>query len=207
MWREIPNNAIYTEPQKKNKSTSAAHLTSPMFSNNEMAKLRRATWEPIYLGGDTPEHNARTDTAVSALGTPTNARRPQPWERKIAREREREMSAVPGNRNKLKMGSAGRYYGAYLIYDVANSCLATVHAKTPTASGRATGVVAPTIVRPLSPVHVQNPREFLIFRGACQLNSHDIAIGFDVFLVLDNWYVVESKILEYRAKGQESNYK
>ena len=61
------------------------------------------------------------------------------------------MTALPG-RNKLKMGSAGRYYGAYLVYDAANSCLATLHAKMPAAVTRA-------LPRPMSPVHVQNPRK------------------------------------------------
>lgn len=51
------------------------------------------------------------------------------------------------------MGSAGRYYGAYLIYDVANSCLATLHAKMPSP-------LDVTRANPPSPVHVQNPRKF-----------------------------------------------
>lgn len=63
-----------------------------------------------------------------------------------------KMSVVPG-KNKLKMGSAGRYYSAYLIYDVANSCLAALHAKMPPP-------VVVTRTNPLSPAHVQNPRKF-----------------------------------------------
>lgn len=63
------------------------------------------------------------------------------------------MAVAPG-KNKLKMGSADRYYGAYLIYDVANSCLATLHAKMPPPPA----VVTRT--NPPSPVHVQNPRKF-----------------------------------------------
>ncbi|EGI69040.1 hypothetical protein G5I_02208 [Acromyrmex echinatior] len=59
------------------------------------------------------------------------------------------MAVAPG-KNKLKMGSAGRYYGAYLIYDVANSCLAALHAKMPPP-------VVVTRTNPPSPVHVQNP--------------------------------------------------
>ncbi|KAG7190428.1 hypothetical protein KM043_006534 [Ampulex compressa] len=61
------------------------------------------------------------------------------------------MALVP-SKNKLKMGSAGRYYGAYLIYDVANSCLAALHAKMPPS-------VVVTRTNPPSPVHVQNPRK------------------------------------------------
>lgn len=61
--------------------------------------------------------------------------------------------AVAPSKNKLKMGSAGRYYGAYLIYDVANSCLAALHAKMPPP-------VVVTRTNPPSPVHVQNPRKF-----------------------------------------------
>ncbi|KAF7409851.1 hypothetical protein HZH68_004232 [Vespula germanica] len=61
------------------------------------------------------------------------------------------MAVVP-SKNKLKMGSAGRYYGAYLIYDVANSCLATLHAKMPSP-------LDVTRANPPSPVHVQNPHE------------------------------------------------
>lgn len=63
-----------------------------------------------------------------------------------------KMAVAPG-KNKLKMGSAGRYYGAYLIYDVANSCLAALHAKMPPP-------VVVTRTNPPSPVHVQNPRKF-----------------------------------------------
>lgn len=63
-----------------------------------------------------------------------------------------KMAVAPG-KNKLKMGSASRYYGAYLIYDVANSCLAALHAKMPPP-------VVVTRTNPPSPVHVQNPRKF-----------------------------------------------
>lgn len=63
-----------------------------------------------------------------------------------------KMAVVPG-KNKLKMGSAGRYYSAYLIYDVANSCLAALHAKMPPP-------VVVTRTNPPSPMHVQNPRKF-----------------------------------------------
>ena len=59
------------------------------------------------------------------------------------------------SKNKLKMGSAGRYYGAYLIYDVANSCLASLHAKIPP--------VPVTRTSPPSPVHVQNPRKSILY--------------------------------------------
>lgn len=54
-------------------------------------------------------------------------------------------AAVSGGRNKLKMGSAGRYYGAYLVYDreSASSWLQS----------------ALKLARPTSPLHVQNPRE------------------------------------------------
>lgn len=64
-----------------------------------------------------------------------------------------KMAVVPVGKNKLKIGSAGRYYSAYLIYDVANSCLAALHAKMPPP-------VVVTRTNPPSPVHVQNPRKF-----------------------------------------------
>ncbi|XP_047346219.1 nucleolysin TIAR-like isoform X6 [Vespa velutina] len=67
------------------------------------------------------------------------------------------MAVVP-SKNKLKMGSAGRYYGAYLIYDVANSCLATLHAKMPSS-------LDVTRANLPSPVHVQNPQHYHIFVG------------------------------------------
>ena len=63
------------------------------------------------------------------------------------------MAAV-SSKNKLKMGSAGRYYGTYLIYDVANSYLTALHAKIPP--------VAVTQTNP--PVHVQNPRKSILYR-------------------------------------------
>lgn len=79
------------------------------------------------------------------------------------RPRYAKMAVAPG-KNKLKMGSAGRYYGAYLIYDVANSCLAALHAKMPPP-------VVVTRTNPPSPVHVQNPRKFsssfLRFSACC----------------------------------------
>lgn len=64
-----------------------------------------------------------------------------------------KMATVTG-KNKLKMGNGGRYYGAYLIYDMANSYLSALHAKIP-----ATGA---TRTNPPSPVHVQNPRKFIL---------------------------------------------
>lgn len=67
----------------------------------------------------------------------------------------RAKMAGVSSKNKLKMGNAGRYYGAYLIYDVANSCLASLHAKIPP--------VAVTRTSPPSPVHVQNPRKFILY--------------------------------------------
>jgi len=69
---------------------------------------------------------------------------PCPWYAKMA---------VATGKNKLKMGSAGRYYGTCLIYDVANSCLAALHAKMPPP-------VVVTRTNPPSPMHVQNPRKF-----------------------------------------------
>ncbi|XP_024940607.1 nucleolysin TIAR isoform X2 [Cephus cinctus] len=68
------------------------------------------------------------------------------------------MAVAPG-KNKLKMGSGGRYYGAYLIYDVANSYLAALHGKMPPA----VAVTQPSVVP--SPVHVQNPQHYHIFVG------------------------------------------
>ena len=79
------------------------------------------------------------------------------------------MAVVPG-KNKLKMGSAGRYYGAYLIYDVANSCLAALHAKVPpTSAAAASEALANGFTRtsPPSPVHVQNPRKFYFCSFEC----------------------------------------
>lgn len=69
-----------------------------------------------------------------------------------------KMAVVPVGKNKLKIGSAGRYYSAYLIYDVANSCLAALHAKMPPP-------VVVTRTNPPSPVHVQNPQHYHIFVG------------------------------------------
>lgn len=66
-------------------------------------------------------------------------------------ENKKRNMEVPRVKNKLKMSNNGRYYGAYLIYDVANSCFAALHSKEPAA----------TIQRPRqpSPVHAQNPRK------------------------------------------------
>lgn len=66
---------------------------------------------------------------------------------------EKKMATISG-KNKLKMGSGGRYYGAYLIYDVANSYLSALHAKIPATDA--------TRTNPSSPVHVQNPRKFIL---------------------------------------------
>lgn len=78
------------------------------------------------------------------------------------------MAVVPG-KNKLKMGSAGRYYSAYLIYDVANSCLAALHAKMPPP-------VVVTRTNPPSPVHVQNPRKFSSFSVLFSLYYERVAL-------------------------------
>ncbi|KZC12712.1 hypothetical protein WN55_04806 [Dufourea novaeangliae] len=69
------------------------------------------------------------------------------------------MAMVPG-KNKLKMGNTGRYYSAYLIYDVANSCLAAVHAKMPPP-------VVVTRTNPLFSAHVQNPLQKLFRKVRC----------------------------------------
>ncbi|XP_011505037.1 PREDICTED: nucleolysin TIAR isoform X2 [Ceratosolen solmsi marchali] len=85
------------------------------------------------------------------------------------------MSALP-SRHKLKMGSAGRYYGAYLVYDVANSCLAALHAKVPppppspmtmamTTTSVTRAVTSTATTRPISPIHIQNPQHYHIFVG------------------------------------------
>lgn len=64
-----------------------------------------------------------------------------------------KMAVVPPlGKNKLKMGNAGRYYSAYLIYNAANSCLASLHARMPP--------LVVTRTNPPSPMHVQNPRKF-----------------------------------------------
>lgn len=72
------------------------------------------------------------------------------------------------------MGSAGRYYGTYLIYDVANSCLAALHAKMPPP-------VVVTRTNPPSPVHVQNPRKFSSFLS--------------MFLRLCDWRFVNAMVI------------
>lgn len=88
-----------------------------------------------------------------------------------------KMAVVP-SKNKLKMGSAGRYYGAYLIYDVANSCLATLHAKMPSP-------LDVTRANPPSPVHVQNPRKFCskLFSSSYSFISFYISNYFFLFFL------------------------
>lgn len=88
-----------------------------------------------------------------------------------------KMAEAPG-KNKLKMGNTGRYYGAYLIYDVANSCLAALHAKvSPTMPALTTATLTPKSIRsgPPVPVHVQNPRKFdgiIIFLFSRPIRCH-----------------------------------
>lgn len=79
------------------------------------------------------------------------------------------------------MGSAGRYYGAYLIYDVANSCLATLHAKMPSS-------LDVTRANLPSPVHVQNPRKF-----CSKLSS---SYSFSSFYI-SNYFFLSSFYLSY----------
>ena len=81
-----------------------------------------------------------------------------------------KMAVVPNHssKNKLKMGNASRYYGSYLVYDAANSCLAALHAR----------IASPVVTRtnPSSPVRVQNSRKssslslFSIFRQGCSVS-------------------------------------
>ncbi|KOC70491.1 hypothetical protein WH47_00636 [Habropoda laboriosa] len=95
------------------------------------------------------------------------------------------MAAVPG-KNKLKMGSASRYYSAYLIYDVANSCLAALHAKMPPP-------VVVTRTNPPSPVHVQNPRKF---SSLCFLFSTAVSPGGERASVLRSPLLKSSQVAD-----------
>lgn len=59
-----------------------------------------------------------------------------------------------GKSSKLKISNGRRYYGTYLIYDVANSCVAALHAKVPRTIA---GLTCPT--NSPSSQHAQNPRK------------------------------------------------
>lgn len=56
-------------------------------------------------------------------------------------------------KNKLKINNNDKYYGTYLIYDVANSCLAALRAKVPS-----TQFISHKTS--LSPIHIQNSRKY-----------------------------------------------
>ncbi|KOX76168.1 hypothetical protein WN51_11908 [Melipona quadrifasciata] len=87
------------------------------------------------------------------------------------------MAAVPihSSKNKLKMGNASRYYGAYLVYDAANSSLAALHARMPSP------VVAQT--NPSSPMRVQNSRKFSSLSLFSILRSQDLTRPQDFTIV------------------------
>lgn len=66
--------------------------------------------------------------------------------------------AVTTGKNSLKIGNDVRYCRKYLVpYDFANSYLTSLRTKIPqTGSAAIPGSVS---LGPLSPIHVQNPRE------------------------------------------------
>lgn len=70
------------------------------------------------------------------------------------------MSISPVAKKKLKIGSSGRYYGAYLIYDVANSCLAKISQQTTSQNAPVLNIKRVAVLaQPKSTVQSQNPRK------------------------------------------------
>lgn len=83
----------------------------------------------------------------------------------------KNMSILPVAKNKLKIGSSGRYYGAYLIYDVANSCLAKISQQATSQNAPVLNVKRVAVLaQPKSAIQPQNPRKNLKKKKKCSIN-------------------------------------